>query len=667
MTRRRIPTIELQAEDRALHEDFKRLSRLSAARSLTAPLPAAIQSEGQERVEVTCTQLSNETIGLLVPAHGRPDPGERFELIELRRGDEVVMREVACEVTGVSLAEEAGAVSVSARFRPRGEKPAPALRITNAQRVRAVLETASKSGSGFVLSGVAGSKPREPVSGIVVGESLYLTTPHAARWQREQVVGLAFVLDGRPLFGFAKVRRGLGEALVLELPQALVEERGGIELRSRTFQDLGSMTFASPLSGLRCTRKVLELSTHGLQFKPDDFDVLPPGLRLRQLALSLGPVHLQAEAIVTGPGRLEFTALDGRQQLLEVLLSARVDGVRCATQVRHAALRRLFRDEGVSFRDHAEVPRSLLGTGAQGLGKSLALVRDGELIAHGGGLRLYSRTWLAQHLLVKSGLHRAGTLSQQLLALSFEYGEALADVDFVRGLFKVSHGSAERIFSVVSERVLRPGLGYRARFEPMRIRAGSLAERPLEVREAGAEDERDFLAFVGASLDPLKLASDDLVPGELRLDTLNRRYQAQGLERGRSLFVVQDARGEPVGWSLVETMTEGLCWSELGSSFRLFLREPAGPLAAQARASLAAHAAELARAAGRAEAECHAAPHEVSALAALGFSSLGQVYEFGAHRSVVPELMQALGGVLARLRRREPKHWGDEVLALANC
>jgi hypothetical protein len=665
MTRSRLPTSELhEAEERALHEDFKRLIQLSAARTLAAPLGATVRTAQDERVEATCVEVSNEAIGLVVPANAQPEVGEALDLISLRQGDDVLMQDISCDVTGVSLIDGSDAVSVSARFRRREEKSAPALRITHPLRIRAVIEAASRSGP-FTLS--ARATPNEFVNGTLVGDAIYLTSPHASQWRQEQLVTLSFTLDGHSLSGFSKVLRGLGEALVLELPRALMEQRPGIELRSQSFAELGSVTFASPFTGQRCTRKVLALSTRGLTFKLDAYDVLPPGLRLRPLALSLGSAHLQAEAIVSGAGELEFTALEPRQQLLEVLLSARVEGVRCATQVRHAALRRLFREEGMGFRDHPEVPRSPLGTGAQGLGKSLALVRDGELIAHGSGLRIYSRTWLAQHLLVKSGLHRAGTLSQQLMALSFEYGEALADVDFVRGLFKVTRGSPERIFSVVSERVLRPGLGYRARFEPMRIRAGALPQGPLEVREAELEDEREFLEFLSASEDPLKLASDDLLPGELRLSTLQRRYQSQGLSRGRSLFVVHDEHGAPLGWSLIESMTEGLCWSELYNSFRIFVKDSAGAQRGQVRASLAAHAVELARKAGRAEAECHAAPAEVNELTALGFHSLGRVYEFGAHRSVVPDLTQALAAVLARLRRREPKGWGEETLALENC
>lgn len=665
MTRSRLPTSELhEAEERALHEDFKRLSQLSAARTLAAPLGATVRTAQHEHVEATCVEISNEAIGLVVPAHAQPEVGEALDLISLRQGDDVLMRDISCDVTGVSVIDGSDTVSVSARFRRREERSAPALRITHPLRIRAVIETVSRSGP-FTLS--ARATPNEFVSGTLVGDSIYLTTPHAAQWRQEQLVTLTFTLDGHSLSGFSRVLRGLGDALVLELPRALMEQRPGVELRSQSFAELGSVTFASPFTGQRCTRKVLALSTRGLTFKLDPWDVLPPGLRLGPLALSLGSAHLQAEAIVSGAGELEFTALEPRQQLLEVLLSARVEGVRCATHVRHAALRRLFREEGMGFRDHPEVPRSPLGTGAQGLGKSLALVRDGELIAHGGGLRIYSRTWLAQHFLVKSGLHRAGTLSQQLMALSFEYGEALADVDFVRGLFKVTRGSPERIFSVVSERVLRPGLGYRSRFEPMRIRAGALPQGPLAVREAELEDERDFLEFLIASEDPLKLASDDLLPGELRLNTLERRFQAQGLSRGRSLFVVHDDHGAPLGWSLIESMTEGLCWSELYNSFRIYVKDSAGAQRAQVRASLAAHAVERARQAGRAEAECHAALADVNELAALGFHSLGRVYEFGAHRSVVPDLTQALGAVLARLRRREPKGWGEEALALENC
>jgi hypothetical protein len=161
MTRRRIPTTELQADERALHEDFKRLTQLSASRPLPAPLSATLRSEAHRAVEATCTELSNETIGLLVPADSQPLVGEVIDLVSLRSKDDMLMRELSCEVTTVSPSSDdssdgASAVFVTARFRQCDQRATPALRITNAVRVQAVLEAASRSGAAFVLSSVAG-------------------------------------------------------------------------------------------------------------------------------------------------------------------------------------------------------------------------------------------------------------------------------------------------------------------------------------------------------------------------------------------------------------------------------------------------------------------------------------------------------------------------------
>ena len=100
MTHRRIPTIELQPEDRALHEDFKRLAQLSAARTFARPLAATIrlerpetrpENEGQTEVliEATCVEVSNESIGLVLPASAQPALGDSLEVIALRQHTEV--------------------------------------------------------------------------------------------------------------------------------------------------------------------------------------------------------------------------------------------------------------------------------------------------------------------------------------------------------------------------------------------------------------------------------------------------------------------------------------------------------------------------------------------------------------------------------------------------
>lgn len=648
--------LEKTLDDRALHEDFKRLARLSAARPLPTRVDATI-ALGDHTTEAICLEASNEGLGLLVPPSARPVPGQPLELISLGKPDAPMMRHVDCRVERVSAVEGTDVLFVSATFEPREEREAAPLRLTNALRVRAVIESAAAGGELVTVSSDHGEKS-QAFAARVEGAELHLGPP-GFRWQQGQVLTVSLRVNDRQLLGHVSVTRVSADELVLPLPSALVEKPLGVNLRACSFCEGATVSFGSPLSGRRRTRSLLELSATGLRFKVDPADVLPAGLRLGEVVLEVGGQLLRGAAVITSLGQLEFTELkaDDRQRLLSLLLNHRVAGARCGAAVRFENIWALFQEEGAQWRDHPRPPteaQRVLGDGAHGLGKTVALVRDGELVAHASGLRIYSRTWLSQHLLVKSGFHRAGALSQQVMSLSFEYGEALPDVDYVRGLWRVSPSGAERIYDTVSARLLKPGLAYRVRFEPMRLRLDRPpTPGPLRVREAGPDDERDFLEFVGQSEDPVKLLSDDLVPGELRLETLSRRYAALGLSRARSLTVVEDEHGAPLGWALVQTMSPGLFWAELYSSFRLFLRAPLGPLADQARRSLAAHAAGLAHRQGRLEAECHASAADVTGLEALGFVRLGAVYEFGAHRGVVREFTHQMSALLARCRRRE--------------
>lgn len=661
--------LESRLDERALHEDFKRLARLSAARPVQAQIAATVRT-GELTFVAPCLEVSNEAVGLLVPPAAAPAKGAPV-LLELRRGELLLMSGAPCRVESVSAVDGTELLFVVASFEPRLQLPAAPLRITSALRVRAVLEAVSSLSSAFTVGTDHGSVVHTFEAGELEGPRLHLLAPAVAgrHGRREgELVTLSFEFNGKQLFGYCFVLLAAGEALVVSLPQALLERPARTSLRIPTRIDHASIHFVSPLSALTRKRGVLGVSATGLSFEVDPADVFPPGLLLSEVLLELGTQRVHLEARVSAVGHLEFTSMpaDDRQRLLELLLNHRVEGAECGSGVAFSRIWELFREEGTVWRDHALPPalgHQALGDGGHGLSKTVVLVREGELAAHSSGLRIYSRTWLAQHLLVKSGFHRAGTLSQQVMSLSFEYGEALPDVEYVRGLWRVSQQSTERIYDAVSTRLLRPGLAYRARFEPMRLPLSSTPPPgPLRVREATADDERAFLAFASATFDPLKLLSDDLVMGELHLESLARRFETLGLSRGRSLAVVEDGQGAPLGWALLETMSQGLFWAEMYSSFRIFLLEPSGRLAQQARTSLAAFAAAAAARSGRREAECHAGPADVAGLGALGFVSLGPVYEFGAHRSVIREFTTQMSAVLARIRRRdrgEPRHPGE--------
>ncbi len=661
MFRRSITLSEPQRSEleTALHEDFKRLARLSAARPLATPVDATLL-RGHQPLNATCIEVSNEGVGLLVPQPVTIAVGEVLSLGALRRGHEVLMGEVPCRVERLNAVEGTDLLFVAARFAFSESAPVLPLRITSPLRVRVVLEAACSDGTCFTVGTDHAPVEEKFESARVEDGQLYLPRPSprgVPPWQPGQIVTVSFEAKGRRVTGHAAVVSASGHAVVLHLPRALAARPARTDLRALVSPPGASISFVSPLSGLLRCRTVLQLSATGASFKVDPADVVPPGLRLERVMLEFAGERLHFSAVITSVGHLTFTSVsaEGRQRLVDLLLHHRVDGAACGGSVSFGRIWELFREEGALWRDHPAPPAAthrLLGDGSHGLSKTVVVLRDGELAAHSSGLRIYSRTWLAQHLLVKSGLHRAGTLSQQVLSLSFEYGEALADVEYVRGLWRVSN-RAERIYDAVSSRLLKPGLAYRVRFEPMRLPVGAFVPAPLRVRAAGPDDERAFLSFAGASEDPVKLLSDDLVPGELHLETLSRRFGELGLSRGRSLVVVQDERGAPLGWALLETMSPGLFWAEMYTSFRIFLLDASGPLAAKARSSLACWATTQAAHAGRREVECHASNADVADLQALGFVRLGAVYEFGAHRSVVRDFITQMNSVLARLRRRD--------------
>ncbi len=654
--------------------------RASPRHPASVPIDATLVARGT-RLEATCIDVSNEGVGLLVTAGAHLAalmPGEPIVLTQLRRGEAVLMEDVSCRVQTARV--KGNALLVGAVFQTHRPSPAAPMRITNALRIGALLKSASRQGSTLTVGTDDGASSQVFSGARYDSRGLHLLAPASTpqvSWAPGQAVRLSFELNGRQLAGYAGVLSATCQELVVAVPQALLQVHRRTSLRVPSAMVSAAITLVSPLSGLRVTRPVLDLSSIGACFQVDPaIDVFPPGLRLDDVQLELGSRRIQVSAVVASMGRagteddgerrcgLQFTAIsDGdRQVLLDLLVRHLVSGAECGSGTPFGKIWDFFCEEGAVWRDHATQgeplaparTHALMGDGAHGLGKTFVILRDGELVGHTSGLRIYSRTWLSQHLMVKPGYHRAATLSQQLMCLSFDYGEALADVEYVRGLWRVSNRWAERIYGGLSVKVLHPGLAYRVRFEPMRLPLNRLPPPgPLRVRDARPDDETAFLAHAGASEDPVKVLSDDLVPGELHLKSLSARFDARGLSRGRTLTVVEDRHGAPLGWALLETMSPGLFWAEMYSSFRLFLIDPHGPYAAEARSSLAAHAAAFYARSGRKEAECHAFSTDAADLEAMGFVSMGPVYEFGAHRSVVREMTSQMISVFARIRRHE--------------
>lgn len=654
--------------------------RASPRHPTPVPMQGTIVAQGIS-LSAGCTDISNDGVGLLVDARANLAalmPGEAVILSELRRGGTILISGSACRVQTVRRVE-GGALQVGLSFDASTRAASAPLRISNALRISALIKGAGLSGVSFSVGTDDGSIAQLYTAARYDEGRLHLTEPSLPQrvsWEPGQAVKLSFEINGRHLWGYGGVLRASETRLMMAVPQMLLQtnQRSSLRLPAGTVR--GSATVVSPLSGLPITRPVIDVSSIGVSFQVDpSVDVFPPGLRLDEVELELGGRRIKVSATVAAMGRsgtkdegerrcgLKFTHIsdEDRQILLDLLVGHRVAGAQCGGAQPFRKIWDFFTEEGAVWRDHSPtqpvgpaIAHESLANGSNGLGKSFVILQDGQIAGHTSGLRIYSRTWLSQHLRVRAGFHRAATLSQQLMCLSFDYGEALPDVEYVRGLWRVSNRWADRIYQVLSTRLLRPGLAYRIGFEPFRLSLEHpIQQGPLRVREATPDDERDFLSFVNASEDPVKVLSDDLVPGELHLESLSKRYASRGLVRGRSLSVVEDAHGQPLGWSLQERMSSGLFWAEMYTSFRLFLVDPHGPLASSARTSLAAHAALVCARNGDKEAECYALPADAADLEAMGFVGLGPMFEFGAHRSIVRELTSQMISIFARIRRHE--------------
>jgi hypothetical protein len=292
-----------------------------------------------------------------------------------------------------------------------------------------------------------------------------------------------------------------------------------------------------------------------------------------------------------------------------------------------------------------------LGNGAHGLSKTIVYQRENRLYGHISGLRIYSKTWLSQHLVVRPGYHRHESISQELVALAADYAESLEDVEYLRALWRCRNRWTSRIYGAIASRLERPGLSCLHTFSPCRLPVDAALPPPrddLRVRPAGTSDLRWLEQHLRETQDVVRLRSSDLVEGEMSLGTLGGRYSDLGLRRSRAIGLVEGRDG-PRGFVLMEDSTPGLFWAEMYNSFSLVMVEQDAKEADAVRHALVAHAVTDAARRGRSIAECLASDADLPVLEGLGFHNVGRVMEFTAHRRLVRDWNAYLLAVFERL------------------
>ncbi|MBL8923582.1 MAG: hypothetical protein JNJ54_32305 [Myxococcaceae bacterium] len=660
--------------------------RASRRHAPVTPLTAEFRV-GEERFTAAVDELADEGLGLLLDAHlavERLPPGTRLLAAVVRRGERPIIQGRVWVVRAVRAAGPGSSARLGVSFEAPAVDDRPTERITDAVKVRALLRRAARRGRHFDVHPLDTRAARRFLEANAdrAGERFTLSRPtsHHA-FTAGQVVRLSFEFGGVQFEGVTAVQAADAGAVVVNRPDALSRRHRRASLRAAVEDGLeATITFRSPLGGSEGPRRLLDLHPAGASFAFSSDECFPAGLELEDVVIDVKGRQALGYATVTrtAPNASGSDGVDrqrcgvvlhgfspGDQQVVrDGLIEVLAPGVSDGGALPFDELWQLFCAENNRFLDYpaddpakVEVLREAhhtLGNGAHGVSKSFVFRGpERELVGHVSGLRIYSGTWLAQHLLVRSGYHRQLQVSQALVNLAFDYGEALGDVEYLRGLWHTMNRWSSRVFGTVTSRVLRAGLSCLSTFWRMRLPVARLVEGPALRAHAGSDsDIADFLAFVRRSRDPVWLRANDLTEQEFRLATVGKRYLNLGLQRQRSLGVVVGSEGTR-GWVLVESCSPGLFWQELFNCFQVHLSDPGAPDAGEVRGALVAFAVRAQVARGYGVPGCLASREDVADLEQLGFENIGQLFQYDAHRTLARDIATQVVAVFEKTSRRE--------------
>ncbi len=512
------------------------------------------------------------------------------------------------------------------------------------------------------------------------------------------VVQVVFDLSGKSYRGWASVLRVEQEGFVLSLPRNLSMYHRRTSMRFRTGDDQPfAVSFVSPLTGERIEHPVMDLHAMGLSFSFDAArEVLPAGLVIDDFTLVLpdgtrapcsaevrdnGPLLDHSAGGMARPFRCGLRLLnvlpEARQAVINAFVQARCPQVRDGSVEPFHKIWELVQavhmfHPDYPFEDgpHMEVLEDThrkLATAKDGLARSFVYCEGPQIIGHISGVRTHSRTWMLQHLMVLPMVRRGESISRDLSALCVDYAEALEDVNYLRIYWRIQNKWPDRVFGWIARSMYREGI---TDLRTMNYTRLSLAQAPRMRRGLPAvrRATRDDLLWMEAHLrsrgEVVRLLADDLLAPEAELTSLSARYAAEGLRRGRSIFVV-DGEHAPLAFALAEEATPGLSWPEMTTAFSFLVPDPLLPRVPEAREALAARCVDHYREQGKQSALALVQDDEVEGLVALGFRWHCRVTQWTVHRSAARTWHMLMAAVFERLQNRHsrPETSGEEHVA----
>lgn len=405
------------------------------------------------------------------------------------------------------------------------ETPSNDFAATHPIQVAGAIRRAVRRGEAFSLSRIDGSATH-PCAGAQVDPAhnqVLLEGVGASGFLPGEVVRLSFERAGRVFQGSAVVLEAVGRARAVTLPSTLVHRNRRSSIRVTTRGEASvQLRLVCPLTGRASTHRLNDVQPGGASFTFEDgAHVYPLGLMLGEGELKVGGrdytvgVQVQTVSVVargTTPlhrragVRFTWASLEARQALEDALIALRAPEVACAGGRAFSDVWELIGAAGARFPDYdptrappPELVRAhrLVGDGHHGLAKSFVWQGD-TMVGRVAGLRIYSGTWLSQHLAVRPGHTRGVAVSQSLVNLMVDHAEALDDVRWVRGVWQRSNRWTTRIYGAIAGRLARSGRIARSSFELCQRTSPPTVDvpAPSPARAAGALEQAALLELL---------------------------------------------------------------------------------------------------------------------------------------------------------------------------
>jgi c-di-GMP-binding flagellar brake protein YcgR len=609
--------------------------------------------------------VSNRGLSVLIAtAQGAVVPGEMISAINVKRADESVVlsgqRAVVRHIRLFDGSDDGACYKVGLELRPpAAREPAGDEQVvTDPTRIAALLQEGLE-GRDLVVRAMdrAASVPARFERLDSIQRELILTSDLLAPLEIGDVVRASFEYRGGSYSFYASLcdssQSESTAAYSLKLPRAIsfVTQRRSVRIKPSP-HSVVHLNFRLPFDGRTLQKEVVNITSSGLAFVANEStELLPVGTMLSDASVVFASGgSQQVSCIVRSLSRrgssgeslcgVEFCGLTAaeRIRLVDAVANSDMPELREADPTSFDEIWKFFLDTGflypekLSSIDLATVDqtmRRLLGAPPD-MYKATLFGQPNRIDAHVCGLKVYSGTWILQHLAARPGGKQLMTRGRALSLAIIRHMEQLPDNEWIKIWYRPANRWPSRVYGSFARRIADPALSMLKVHNYMVGKIGGETDPPtLTVDAANEQDLAELEAYIVARGELLLLRSDDYSRSQILLPEISARFREIGLQRCREVLVAR-RNGRSVGFALLEISSRGLNLSELTNTFRLVC----DPRESDVQQALIWHARERYRALGYTRCVGLADDEHLGAFQTMGFEAVKRYACWTWHRSL---------------------------------